>query len=819
MGNLALGKRLHCKKLLHYILLTIPVLALIVLGLVYNRYFFYSLEEGNSTAGFHATTYSDSIQRNKPARVYFTPQEGNLKYIGLRFVAQSELAAQFPITFTLYDEEGAVLQQQQLPQTIFEKTKLYLQIPLEAGLAKGKEYSFTLTSNAGNNKQGYRIAMGHATHSDITQWQIGDKLQGYTADMQFIYPRINWMFTIAYIVCVLLTAAAVFVPPLRSHRSKIIYHCILMFTAPLPVLYVTEWMNGGSLAGLSFWALLLNYFIMVTIVLILYAFCNRFAVATITGAAALIAASTVNYFVLQFRKSVIVPTDIYGIGTATQVSSNYKLSFSGVLLMAVALLLTIVFLSLRDRVVFRGLRFRVVSAAMAMLCTGSVVFFALNPAILASKQIGSGNYSQNFASIKNGFFANFLVNLPSLNIVKPSGYSVSTVKNLAPQAQEAQTDVKPHIIMIMNESLADFSTVGSTHASRDPLSFIHSLKEEDKPNVYVGGMQVSIHGGNTSTTEFETLTGFSVGFENRTVAPLSQYVFSSIPALPGQLSQLGYSTLGTHPNEADNWNRNSAYPKMGFKNMCFIQDYPATECVRNYISDLDMYKFMISLFEEERSQGPVFQFGLTMQNHGWYDWKPEEGEEWPEIFKDRITINNAEGIYPDVEQYLTLAEMSDKAFEELIAYYQTVNEPVIVVMYGDHWPSVDTKYIESLYQKPMEELTPEENMMMYQTPLIMWANYDVDFSGIPDLISANYLMPTIKQAANLPLTSFDTAVLQCREEYPVISARGVLDAKGNYYEDLREMCNLPLLKTYDLMEYNGLFDTHGRQRGLFGYYS
>ena len=55
----------------------------------------------------------------------------------------------------------------------------------------------------------------------------------------------------------------------------------------------------------------------------------------------------------------------------------------------------------------------------------------------------------------------------------------------------------------MNESLADFSKIGKVNYNRDPLEFIHSMKD----NTISGLDYVSVFGAGTSNSEFEAMTG------------------------------------------------------------------------------------------------------------------------------------------------------------------------------------------------------------------------------------------------------------------------------------------------------------------------
>lgn len=65
-------------------------------------------------------------------------------------------------------------------------------------------------------------------------------------------------------------------------------------------------------------------------------------------------------------------------------------------------------------------------------------------------------------------------------------------------------------------------------------------------------------------------------------------------------------------------------------------------------------------------------FNVTVQNHGGY--VGNRG------FVDTdIQVTNSMLSSDEVEQYVTLAKKSDEAFEELIKYFEKVDEPTIIV--------------------------------------------------------------------------------------------------------------------------------------------
>ena len=87
---------------------------------------------------------------------------------------------------------------------------------------------------------------------------------------------------------------------------------------------------------------------------------------------------------------------------------------------------------------------------------------------------------------------------------------------------------------------------------------------------------------------------------------------------------------------------------------------------------------------------------ISMQNHGGYT------EKYPN-FNEQIRTLGAS--YSDANQYLSLLHESDKALEYLISYFQSVDDPVEIVFFGDHQPSLNTNFYKGLNGKGLSGLT------------------------------------------------------------------------------------------------------------------
>ena len=107
-----------------------------------------------------------------------------------------------------------------------------------------------------------------------------------------------------------------------------------------------------------------------------------------------------------------------------------------------------------------------------------------------------------------------------------------------------------------------------------------------------------------------------------------------------------------------------------------------------YVSDRSDFAQIIWEFEHKEAGEPLFLFNVTIQNHGGYT-VPD--------YPAQVTVADAPGEYPMAEQYLTLAGKTDAAFRALVEYLRVFDEPTIVIMFGDHQPSVEQGFLDLAY--------------------------------------------------------------------------------------------------------------------------
>jgi phosphoglycerol transferase MdoB-like AlkP superfamily enzyme len=341
----------------------------------------------------------------------------------------------------------------------------------------------------------------------------------------------------------------------------------------------------------------------------------------------------------------------------------------------------------------------------------------------------------------------------------------------------------------MNESWADFSLVNdSISFNEDPLPFIHSLKKD----TIKGIDYVSVFGAGTSNSEFEAMTGNSMKFFPSGSNVFQQFTHKSTYGLPSYLKENGYKCTAVHPSSGTNWNRVNAYTAMDFDTFITISDFKNPEYIR-YISDKESYKKVIDLFENKAKNDKLYVFDLTIQGHGGYlthtDWDSP------------IKVSNA--YYEQTDEFLSSTRVSDQAFEYLLDYFEDYDEPTIICMFGDHFPSVETTFYEQILGKEESEWELPDLQKRYGTPYVLWANYDIPEADNL-VISNNYLSNMLLKQAGLELPVYNRYIEEVSKEIAAMNVNGYMDMNGewhNYNAEDESDSVKELLKNYEYLQY------------------
>ncbi len=397
--------------------------------------------------------------------------------------------------------------------------------------------------------------------------------------------------------------------------------------------------------------------------------------------------------------------------------------------------------------------------------------------------------------------------------------------------EEGQT---PNIVVIMNETLSDLSVVGDFETNQDYMPFLRSLKGSE--NTVTGNLYMSVTGAGTCNSEFEFLTGNDMAFLPSGSTSYSLYVKDTMPSLVSTLEDQGYATEALHTYYGNGWNREDVYSYFGFDNFISLEDFIPAEkleeykqnesqellerlyreyfpdqdnaLLRKYASDELDYSMLKNMFEEKDAEKPYFVFNVTMQNHGGYS------KTYNNFYQSIWLTGDKQGKYPKVNQYLSLMKRSDDAFANLLQYFSESTEPTIVLMFGDHQPSVESEFYEEVLGKSLNDLTTEEDEKRYVTPFVIWANYDID-EGYYEKISNNYLSCLLSEVAGVKQTAYNEYLSNLYETLPVINSVGYCDSEGTWYSWNEESPYSDILSEYEKIQYNYIFDKENKEYSLF----
>ena len=147
-------------------------------------------------------------------------------------------------------------------------------------------------------------------------------------------------------------------------------------------------------------------------------------------------------------------------------------------------------------------------------------------------------------------------------------------------------------------------------------------------------------------------------------------------------------------------------------------------------------------------------------------------------------------------------------------YFEKQEEPVAILMFGDHQANLGDCTYEHLIGTE-SECSSEELMEKYKVPFILWANYDIQ-EEIIEKTSLNYLYSIMAERLNLPLTGYQNYLLDLSEEIPVINTLGYWGADGVFYElDDQDSPYWERINEYHILEYNYIFGREDRNLELF----
>lgn len=409
-----------------------------------------------------------------------------------------------------------------------------------------------------------------------------------------------------------------------------------------------------------------------------------------------------NSILLCFRITPLAATDIALLTSVFEIMGIYLTVWQIILLV---LLVLVVIAGL----IYLGIRMKKqVYHPLLAVCNAVISILA----VVLMIHIGDarGWLQTEFANLPdayadNGFVYCFARSLFDRGISKPDTYDEDTVDNILEDMKKQKTnevEEKPNIIFIQLESFMDLKRMQGVTYSEEPTPVYSSLRKTCPG----GFLKVPSVGAGTANTEFEILTGMTLDYFGAGEYPYKTVLQDeTCESMAYNLRELGYRTGVLHNNTGSFYSRNKVFANLGF-------DYfVSSEYMENlsynpigWAKDKVLTRQIQHILKA--TSEPDLIYTITVQDHGKY---PTELLENPHI--------KVSGFAPEDEErqnaftyYVNQCHETDAFLGSLIATLNAFEEPVVLVLYGDHLPNLD--------------ITEEElaSGNLFQTEYVIWSN-------------------------------------------------------------------------------------------------
>lgn len=409
-----------------------------------------------------------------------------------------------------------------------------------------------------------------------------------------------------------------------------------------------------------------------------------------------------NSILLCFRITPLAATDIALLTSVFEIMGIYLTVWQIILLVLLVLVVIagLIYLGIRMK---KQLYHPLLAVCNAVISILAVVLMIHIGDARGWLQTEFANLPDAYAD--NGFVYCFTRSLFDRGISKPDTYDEDTVDNILEDMKKQKTnevEEKPNIIFIQLESFMDLKRMQGVTYSEEPTPVYSSLRKTCPG----GFLKVPSVGAGTANTEFEILTGMTLDYFGAGEYPYKTVLQDeTCESMAYNLRELGYRTGVLHNNTGSFYSRNKVFANLGF-------DYFVSS---EYMENLSYNpigwakdKVLTGQIQHilKATSEPDLIYTITVQDHGKY---PTELLENPHI--------KVSGFAPEDEErqnaftyYVNQCHETDAFLGSLIATLNAFEEPVVLVLYGDHLPNLD--------------ITEEElaSGNLFQTEYVIWSN-------------------------------------------------------------------------------------------------
>ena len=451
---------------------------------------------------------------------------------------------------------------------------------------------------------------------------------------------------------------------------------------------------------------LYNAALIFTTTLVVYLFRRRVFIRTILTIFWM-GLGIINGVLLSTRVTPFTGPDLHLITDAFEIADRYLSPFFFVIVVILFILAVLGLILL----FFKGPKYqgKLSYKVNAPLVLVGVLAFAGTTKLALEKRVLS-NYFGNiaFAYEDYGYPYCLATTVFNTGIGMPRDYSEKTIENIV-KSEESLPETgekRPNILFLQLETFYDPTQVEFLEFSEDPIPNFRKMMEEYSSGYY----KVPSVGAGTANTEFESITGMSMryfgpgeypykGILKETTCESAAYV----------LKNLGYRTHAIHNNEANFYGRRKVFSNLGFDTFT-SEEYMAEQddtTPTDWMKDRNLTKYILQALEE--TDDPDYIYTISVQGHGDY---PEE----PMIENPKIKVSGASTQAENYkwEYFANQMYEMDQFVKNLTDVLSEYDEDVVLVMYGDHLPTMGLK------------VTDVKNKYLFQTQYVIWDNMGLE---------------------------------------------------------------------------------------------
>ena len=229
-----------------------------------------------------------------------------------------------------------------------------------------------------------------------------------------------------------------------------------------------------------------------------------------------------------------------------------------------------------------------------------------------------------------------------------------------------------------------------------------------------------------------------------------------------------------------------------FYGSLYVDDYVMTDEIMNTIESTDE---------------PSFIYAVTMQNHGLYN-DGRYGENILSVVDEYSDESNQ-----ILNNLATGYKRSDEAYADLLQRIEALDEPTLVVFFGDHLPSMNATYEELEFVENIQKKSLQEDLKMRQTPLAVWNNYGQEVEPVGN-VSTSFLPPLVMEWAQLPGIGYYSVLQEMLESMPVYTASLKATVDGELSKTPPEHVRQIGLM-YEMLQYDMMFGEQHSAGSLF----